>query len=89
MSYSLSGTLCTPNGLTSNRKFLPLHSSLYEKQCTYMMQYPGNSFIQTQSPLHNHHHPEIIKSFHSKLHPHGISEHGNSGHRINKIKSCC
>jgi hypothetical protein len=60
MSFSLLETSCKPQTIacTSNRKFLPLLSPIYENQNVSMMQYPGHI---NKIPQDNNS-PEIIKS---------------------------
>ena len=68
MSYSVLGMSCKSNTIarTSNHKFLPLRDSVYLKQHTYMMQYPGNSLSNTLTPpLSENNQPELIKSFYN------------------------
>jgi hypothetical protein len=74
MSYSSLGTSCSSHTIayTSNRKFLPLHSQIYKKQCTYMLEYPGTSVISDSTEHITHPsdgviHPEIIKSYYGKI----------------------
>jgi hypothetical protein len=42
MSYSQLGISCIPQTIacTSNHKFIPLHSYIYKRSSTYMLQYP-------------------------------------------------
>ena len=70
MSYSLLGSSCTPQTMymTSNHKFLPLRASIYKKQFTYMMQYPGTNVTNNlNNPVISSNvspeHPEILKSY--------------------------
>jgi hypothetical protein len=60
MSYTVLGISCKSNKIacTSNHKFLPLRDSMYLKQDTYMMQYPGNSILTSTLP---------IKSYYEKI----------------------
>ena len=47
--YHKLGVPCEPITVacTSNHKFLPLKASVYRKQYTYMMQYPGTTLPQS------------------------------------------
>jgi hypothetical protein len=69
MSFSLLGTSCKPQTIacTSNTKFLPLLSPIYENQNVSMMQYPGhiNKIPQDKEDKEDkedNNSPEIIKS---------------------------
>jgi hypothetical protein len=73
MSYRLLGESCKPQTMacTSNHKFLPLNASIYKKQFTYMMKYPGTTITST---LENHaipsrviyEQPKVLKSYYGK-----------------------
>ena len=71
MSYAMLGNRCCSSSVacTSNHKFLPLYSGVYDERINYMMRYPCATAREEAVlvPQDSYNHPEMIKNYYGKL----------------------